>query len=225
MSPPRSVWRIVGNPTPSQSSRNFASRCPLSVLQLGQESRMRARLFSTHQKLSPVWGDNLAVQVGRAIYPVKNEEDLIWALNATRADLGGLELALKEEEDNAERLRSIEEECENIARKKANLAAYGSIAFFVGEFAFMGYGTFFLYSWDIMEPLAYMLGLVDVIAGYSFYAYYRTNYSAADLTQSFRKAAIRKVYECHQVNEVELPEAEERIRHLRRRLLAIKSII
>lgn len=38
------------------------------------------------------------------------------------------------------------------------------LGFLFGHFTFVGYGTYVIYSWDIIEPLVYFIGLFSSIA-------------------------------------------------------------
>eukprot|EP00397_Hematodinium_sp_SG-2012_P021934 GEMP01022692.1.p1 GENE.GEMP01022692.1~~GEMP01022692.1.p1 ORF type:complete len:235 (-),score=37.72 GEMP01022692.1:1662-2366(-) len=207
--------------TPMRALPSFSQN-----LAMAQLSR---RFFQGHslrrtRRISTAFDDFVGVQVGRTLYPVKNEDDMAWALNAKKQDLPELENALIELEFKTEEFRLIQTECVSMANMKASMLAYCSIVFFSVEFAMMTYGTYFLYSWDIMEPISYLLGLFDVICGYTFYAYYRTNYSADSLASSFRQSVLKKAYRKRQIDEVDIRQAEEELEHIRRRILALKSI-
>ena len=41
--------------------------------------------------------------------------------------------------------------------------------FGMAQFAFIFYGTFHVYSWDIMEPICYLMTFSNFTAGFLFY--------------------------------------------------------
>ena len=47
------------------------------------------------------------------------------------------------------------------------------------------YGTYIAYSWDIMEPITCLLGILDVIIAYSFYLITNSDYSYADVARHY----------------------------------------
>jgi hypothetical protein len=48
------------------------------------------------------------------------------------------------------------------------VCALGSVVV-VGQLLGIGYGTFELYSWDIMEPICYLVTFSNFTFGYFFY--------------------------------------------------------
>jgi Mitochondrial calcium uniporter len=68
-------------------------------------------------------------------------------------------------------------EKKKICDKKANfrardLLAMGSTIFFA-QFAFIMLGTFVTHSWDVMEPISYVMMLGNFTVGMFFYAYFK----------------------------------------------------
>lgn len=47
---------------------------------------------------------------------------------------------------------------------------YLGLGFLFGHFTFVGYGTYVIYSWDIIEPLVYFIGLfTSLVLGVQFF--------------------------------------------------------
>jgi len=166
----------------------------------------------------------LQIHVGRTLYPVRCEDDLDWAMNASPSDLGTLETKVRELTEERERLLFIKETCDKLAHRRAARLAYGLLSIFLSEFAIMVYGTYFLFSWDIMEPISYLLGLIDVICGYGFYTYFRRNYSADDLVGAVRGTLANRAYKRMAFNQEELAHCERQLGMYHHRLLAVKSM-
>ncbi|KAF4668311.1 Lactation elevated protein 1 [Perkinsus chesapeaki] len=84
---------------------------------------------------------------------------------------------LAELKEQRRRLQALEGDIRELAMKKTNKYAAGGVALFSFEWALVYYGTYFLYGWDVMEPITYLLGLFDVIVTYGFYMFWREDYS------------------------------------------------
>lgn len=166
----------------------------------------------------------LQIHVGRTLYPVRGEDDLDWAMNASPSDLGTIEAKVQELTEQRQRLLSIKETCDKSAYRRAFRLAYGMLSIFLTEFAIMVYGTYFMFSWDIMEPISYLLGSIDVICGYGFYTYFRRNYSANDLVGAVKGTLANRAYKRMQFNQEELAECERQLGMYQLRLLAVKSM-
>ncbi len=54
-------------------------------------------------------------------------------------------------------------------RKRVSYFLNGYLALLTGQVAMMQIGTYHMYSWDVFEPLACMLGLFDAILAYAFF--------------------------------------------------------
>jgi len=210
------------SPSPAtQFSRSFHS----THLMTGElEEATGSRLRNIFRGSTNDLGE-LQITVGRTLYPVRDQDDLDWALNASASDVSTLEAKVGKLTEQRKRMLSIKETCDKSARRKAGSLAYGMLLLFTTEFAVMVYGTYFLFSWDIMEPISYLLGLLDVICGYGFYAYFRSNYSAGDLVSSVRGTLSNKAYKRVQFNQDELEECQKQLEMHRRRLLAVKSML
>ena len=63
------------------------------------------------------------------------------------------------------------DQIEEAQKKKAKaLLTLGSVNA-IGQFALIFYGTFHYLSWDIMEPVCYLMTFGNFTAGYFFYVY------------------------------------------------------
>lgn len=61
-----------------------------------------------------------------------------------------------------------------------SVVAWGMCALLSVQASLVFYGTYFLYSWDIVEPLTYLLGACDVCAAYAFHAATTSDYSPSE---------------------------------------------
>ncbi|KAF4703693.1 hypothetical protein FOZ62_011415, partial [Perkinsus olseni] len=120
--------------------------------------------------------------------------------------------------DQRRRLRASEEEIRSLALRKTNKYAIGGVVLFSVEWALVYYGTYFLYGWDVMEPITYLLALLDVIVTYGFFMLWREDYSPKTLQQVIYSRHERKLSESRGF-DLKLQQAVEReIRLLEDRL-------
>ena len=55
------------------------------------------------------------------------------------------------------------------AVKKTKMVLWAGSLFGMAQFAFIFGGTFHVYSWDIMEPVCYLMTFANFTAGFAFY--------------------------------------------------------
>ena len=55
------------------------------------------------------------------------------------------------------------------------------LSMLLGQIALIQYGTYVAFSWDIMEPITCLLGVIDLIIAYSFWLYSHKEYSFEEL--------------------------------------------
>jgi|LauGreDrversion4_2_1035121.scaffolds.fasta_scaffold1749476_1 hypothetical protein len=77
-------------------------------------------------------------------------------------------------------------------RAKAILALGSSIV--IGQFGFVMAGTFLYLSWDIMEPISYMIMLGNFTAGMLFYAKYKEEFELSTLQEMISKSFAKGLY-------------------------------
>ena len=102
----------------------------------------------------------------------------------------------------AETEAKIESNAKGAASKAKALLWAGSAVGFA-QFAFIFYGTFHVYSWDIMEPITACVSLSDAIAGYMFWLWtgkpwdldsLRTHYYEKALAKSFATSHNTQIF-------------------------------
>ena len=55
------------------------------------------------------------------------------------------------------------------------MTGFSIVSILFAELGIIGVGTFQTLSWDIMEPISYMMSLVNFSAGFGWYYLYITN--------------------------------------------------
>lgn len=119
-------------------------------------------------------------------------------------------------------LSEVYEEVDRRARRVARTFAFASISLFASEWVLVAYGTYAVYSWDIMEPITYLLGLMDCVIAYTFFLTIRADYSPSGLREAVlaraRKRQARKLgwdAEKFEAATADVARLERRLRYLR----------
>lgn len=95
-------------------------------------------------------------------------------------------------------------------RAKALLALGSSIV--IGQFGFIMAGTFLYLSWDIMEPISYVMMLGNFTFGMLFYAKYKEEFELSTLQEMISKSFAKGMYRRNGIDIVKLEDLEKEIR-------------
>lgn len=88
----------------------------------------------------------------------------------------------------------------------------------IGQFSFVGIGTYVVYSWDIMEPMAYFLGLFGSVALSAMYFRIESDYSNFGFLRHMRQRELEKLYKKSGFPIGEMKELEETIKMLEKKI-------
>jgi hypothetical protein len=97
------------------------------------------------------------------------------------------------------------------------LLSLGSTIFF-GQFAFIMGGTFVYFSWDIMEPISYVMLLTNFTIGASFYASFKKEMELQTLKEIFAGRFARRLYKKKQLDIDRVHQLEAEILELRQQM-------
>lgn len=90
------------------------------------------------------------------------------------------------------------------AKKVSHVKSVRSgITFFsiiLAQFAFSQYGTYVMFSWDIMEPIMACVSLSDAIAGYMFWLWTGKPWDLDSLRTHYYEKALAKNFNKHKIN-------------------------
>ena len=75
------------------------------------------------------------------------------------------------------------------------------------------YGTYVLYSWDIMEPITCLLGVFDMIVAYSFWLFTNNPYSYEAIGHRFVENRRVRYYRKDQLDLSEIEDIMQLIDH------------
>ena len=89
-------------------------------------------------------------------------------------------------------------------------------ALMTGQVAFFQYCTYFAFSWDIVEPMTCLFGILDLIIAYVFFLRHNEEYSypAIDLKYSLTSQARFQTRKENMIDETRLIELNRFIQKL-----------
>ena len=101
------------------------------------------------------------------------------------------------------------------AEKKAQmLLALGSLIM-VGQFAFITSGTFVFYSWDIMEPIAYIMMFTNFTTAFLYFNMKKRSMELSNLKGILSERFALKKYKRNGINIKEIQQCEKEIMELK----------
>lgn len=62
----------------------------------------------------------------------------------------------------------------------------------LAQFLYIGSGTYYYYSWDVMEAQAYLIGLGNFIVGLAFFSSYKMNFSQLSVYEAIYNRKLRQ---------------------------------
>ena len=127
-----------------------------------------------------------------------------------------MEEKLKEYTAEYERLTKFDEVFKVKARRHAMRIVWGGLLVLLAQWAYVGTGTFIYYSWDVMEPQAYLIGLGNVIAGMSFYILKRREFAMESVIAALKEAKMRQLYRRKGINTARVEQLREYIETINR---------
>jgi len=111
------------------------------------------------------------------------------------------------------------------AASTVGLWSWGSVAIFASQWLGIAYGTYWLYSWDIMEPITYLMGAFDGICAYTFYAIVKADYSSSSYAEAIVNRRRRKLYRKHHLDAALFEELGKRIQRLEEQLRVSRHLL
>lgn len=87
----------------------------------------------------------------------------------------------------------MQQDLEKRAHRNTKAKLSLGLAALVGQFYFVGYGTYVAYSWDIMEPIAYFINLsFTILFSYQFFRL-KDEFSPSTFYEYLRKNEISRL--------------------------------
>jgi len=88
-----------------------------------------------------------------------------------------LEMQVNLLETKIQNLKVTTEKITNLLEAKGKKRVKWFLGFLTAQIALIQYGTYVAFSWDIIEPITCLLGVMDLIIAYSFWLYSQKEYS------------------------------------------------
>lgn len=115
-------------------------------------------------------------------------------------------------------LLEVKEEIMKKAKFRAKVNMSMGLAVLVGYFNFVAIGTYYVWSWDVVEPLAYFLALSGSIFATSRYFKLKQDFENDTYFEYQTNKQFRKLAPRYGFNQEEFEIAEEHVNNLRNRL-------
>ncbi|CAG9315603.1 unnamed protein product [Blepharisma stoltei] len=118
------------------------------------------------------------------------------------------------------KLLELDERIDKKAARFTNGVFWMGFGILSMQFAYIGAGTYVFYSWDIMEPQAYLITLANFITGVSIYAVKRQEFSMEsmyDVIKNKRKNYLAKSYG---LDRERLEFLKEEVNRLKKKLIS-----
>jgi hypothetical protein len=103
---------------------------------------------------------------------------------------------------------------ERKAARRANHLLYGGFIVLVAQLAVFVRFTYVEFSWDVMEPISYFVGLVNVIMGYMYFMYTQRDFSFGTWQNQMMQSAMDRQLK---TGKFDVTKYEQLARKLRRR--------
>jgi len=84
-------------------------------------------------------------------------------------------------------------------------------SFLLAQVLAVQYGTYAAFSWDVMEPITNLMGILDVIIAYSFWMSTNKSYSYHNIGQNYIESRRHKAYKKADFDEDEYEECKKLI--------------
>jgi len=88
----------------------------------------------------------------------------------------------------------------------------------LGQFSFVGIGTYVVFSWDVIEPMAYFLNLAGSIALSTLYFRLYNDYSNVGFLRNQKEKELQKLYVKYGFPIREMEELERGIQLLEKKI-------
>ena len=77
--------------------------------------------------------------------------------------------------ETLQKIEDYKKSIEKGAAMRGKLFGLGLVSFIFAEMVFIGWGTYESFSWDIMEPISYVISLANMTLGFGWYAFFVKN--------------------------------------------------
>ena len=129
-----------------------------------------------------------------------------------------LERAIEHKQSELIKLNQLKKVLDAKADFRSRMLLSLGSTIFVGQFAFIMGGTFVFYSWDIMEPISYIMMFTNFTVGATFYADFKKDMQLQTLRELLAGRSARKMYKRRGLDIDRVSQLEDEIKELRQLL-------
>jgi len=128
-----------------------------------------------------------------------------------------LEFKINIIEKKLENLLKVKEKVEGILEKKSKRRITVLLSMILTQICLIQYGTYYVFSWDIMEPITCLLGVVDLIIPYYFWLRHQKDYSFETVKEVIMEKKQARAYKKKDFIKEEIEYQKEILECLKRR--------
>lgn len=122
---------------------------------------------------------------------------------------------LSTKEKELEKLSEMKEKLDKKALRRANLMLYMGGSVLLAQFSFIVGGTYFLYCWDVMEPMAYLMLTSNLTLGFGYYWWTNDELDFQPLQGKFKSRIALAIYRNHKFDYPMFKQLESEVLALR----------
>ncbi|KRX01244.1 hypothetical protein PPERSA_05830 [Pseudocohnilembus persalinus] len=152
--------------------------------------------------------------ISKGYLNILNEKILMEISLSSKSKLDYINRLEKILEKQQTQLQSDQDQIKNILENKSNSRLRAILLFYMSQIAFTQYGTYFLFSWDIMEPITCMLGVLDLIIAYTYWLSYNTDFSFKQVATDYVGKRLPKKLKQENLHIDELQEIQKMLEYL-----------
>jgi len=159
----------------------------------------------------------MVIQIEDYVYlePQNITRAVINALPGVPARIYGVsDSELKKLNEEYDQMREKVVLAERKAARRANQLLYGGFIVLIAQLAVFVRFTYVEFSWDVMEPISYFVGLVNVIMGYMYFMYTQRDFSFGTWQNQMMQSAMDRQLK---TGKFDVTKYEQMARKLRRR--------
>ena len=118
-------------------------------------------------------------------------------------------------EKRVSELEQVKSSLDQRAFKRANRILTLGASVMIGQFAFIMAGTYIVFSWDVMEPIAYLMSMVNFTAAFMFFWKNREEMELTSLQEILMRRHAKKLYLKYAFDEEAYDKLSSQILELR----------
>lgn len=112
----------------------------------------------------------------------------------------------------------VESEVEKRAARYASRVLWMGFGVLAAQASYIGAGTYVYFSWDVMEPQAYLIGLGNLIAGMSYFTFKRQELTMMSIYERLKYKRMQKLFESRNIDMKRIEFLKSEVRRLKEAL-------